>query len=104
MDHIQSDQAPDLEVDGSGGASHPDPSLTVEAIQTWLMTYLAELLELDIHEVDPAVPFERYGLDSSAAIGVTCDIEDWLGCELDPTLLYDYPTVAELAQHLASGR
>jgi acyl carrier protein len=104
MDNSQSDQAPDLEVGGSDGAPYQGTSLTAEAIQTWLMTYLAELLEIDIHEIDPSVSFERYGLDSSAAIGVTCDIEDWLGRELDPTLLYDYPTVTELAQHLASGR
>jgi acyl carrier protein len=35
------------------------------------------------------------------AIGLTGDLEDWLGTRLDPTLLYDYPTVAALAKHLA---
>ncbi len=32
---------------------------------------------------------------------MTGDLEDWLGCELDPTLLYDYPTIDALAWHLA---
>ncbi|MEL6606584.1 MAG: acyl carrier protein, partial [Cyanobacteria bacterium J06614_10] len=40
------------------------------------------------------------GLDSSAAIGLTGDLEDWLGQSVDPTLLYDYPTVDALVAYL----
>jgi acyl carrier protein len=29
------------------------------------------------------------------------DLEDWVGRKIDPTLLYDYPTIETLAQHLA---
>ena len=28
-------------------------------------------------------------------------LEDWLGRELAPTLAYEYPSVRELAEHLA---
>jgi acyl carrier protein len=74
---------------------------TAIEIQAWIASYLAELLEVDAEEVDISLPFDRYGLDSSVAIGLTGDLEDWLGTRLDPTLLYDYPTVAALAKHLA---
>lgn len=47
------------------------------------------------------LPFDRYGLDSSVAVGLTGDLEDWLETKLDPTLLYDYPTIEGLSQHLA---
>ena len=70
-------------------------------IQTWLVSYLAELLEIEPDEVDVTIPFDRYGLDSSAAVELSGDLEDWLGRELDPTLLYDYPTVEALAKHLS---
>lgn len=70
-------------------------------IQTWIVSYLAQLLNVDPEEVDTEIPFDRYGLDSSAAVGLTGDLEDWLGCEIDPTLLYDYPTVESLVQHLS---
>lgn len=103
MEHSQSDQVSNLEAAERDDTPQEGPSLTPAAIQAWLMAYLAAFLEIDIQEVDPSTPFERYGLDSAAAIGVTCDIEDWLGRELDPTLLYDYPTITELARHLASG-
>ena len=74
---------------------------TVE-IQAWIVSYLANMLDVNPEEVDVKIPFERYGLDSSAAVGLTGDLEDWLGREIDPTLLYDYPTIEGLVQHLSS--
>ncbi len=75
--------------------------LSAAEIQSWIVSYLAELLELDPDEIDLAIPFDSYGLDSALAVGMTGDLEDWMGRELDTTLLYDYPTIAALAQHLA---
>jgi acyl carrier protein len=69
-------------------------------IQAWLIAYLSELLEIESDAIDVKVTFDRYGLDSSAAIGMTGDLEEWLGSELDPTLIYDYPTIETLAANL----
>jgi acyl carrier protein len=74
---------------------------TASEIQAWLVSYLAEQLEIDADDIDVAIPFDRYGLDSTTAIGLTGDLEDWLGYRLDPTLLYDYPTIEALVQHLS---
>jgi acyl carrier protein len=79
-------------------SEHP----TAAQIQTWIASYVADLLEVEPDEIDPTLPFDRYGLDSAVAIGLTGDLEDWLGTQLDPTLLYDYPTVAALSKHLAA--
>lgn len=84
---------------GNGDASKKPPTAT--EIQAWLVSYLAEVLEIESDQIDVTIPFERYGLDSSAAVGLTGDLEDWLLTELDPTLMYDYPTIEALAQHLA---
>ena len=73
---------------------------TVSEIQAYLVSYLAELLEIEPNEVNIKIPFDRYSLDSSASIGMITNLEDWLGCELDPTTLYYYPTVDALARHL----
>ncbi|MGL6343991.1 MAG: acyl carrier protein [Waterburya sp.] len=69
-------------------------------IQTWIVNYVAELLEVKPEKIDTAIAFDRYGLDSSAAVGLAGDLEDWLERELDPTLLYDYPTIESLSEHL----
>lgn len=76
--------------------------VSVTEIEDWTVAYIADLLEIDPEEIDPALPFDRYGLDSSAAVGLTGDLEDWLGIEIDPTLLYDYPTIDSLAKYLAA--
>ncbi len=73
------------------------------ALQTWIVNYVAELLEVEPDKIDVAIPFDRYGLDSSAAVGLAGDLETWLDRELDPTLLYDYPTIESLTEHLVES-
>ena len=80
-----------------------NPPITAE-IQTWLVSYLAELLEIKPDEVGVTISFDRYGLDSSAALSLTSDLEDWLGSELDPDITYDYPTIEALAEYIASDK
>lgn len=72
-------------------------------IRTWLADYIAEALEIPSDEMDITVSFEQYGLDSLAAVGMTTDLEDWLNCEIDPTLPYEYPTIETLSDQLASS-
>jgi acyl carrier protein len=72
-------------------------------IQAWMVDYVAELLEIEPDKIDVAIPFDRYGLDSSAAVGLAGDLETWLDRELDPTLLYDYPTIESLSEHLVES-
>jgi 1-acyl-sn-glycerol-3-phosphate acyltransferase len=75
---------------------------TATEIQAWLVSYLAKLLEIHPNEIDIKVPFERYGMDSLAALSLTGDLKNWLNCELQSTLIYTYPTIEALAQHLAT--
>lgn len=73
---------------------------TAQEIQDWLVAYLAEALEIKPDEINVSQNFQDYGLDSSAAVGLTGDLGDWLGQDLDPTLLLDYTTIATIAEHL----
>lgn len=70
-------------------------------IQGWLISYLSELLEIQPDEIDVEIPFERYGLSSSEGTIMIGDIEAWVGYKLAPTLVYEYPTIEVLAQHIA---
>lgn len=76
---------------------------TVAAIQAWLVSYLSQLLEIDQNNVDITTSFDRYGLDSSATIGLTTDLGDWLGRSIDPTITYDYPSIESLSEHLSGS-
>ena len=73
---------------------------SVAEIQGWITSYLAEILEVDTDEIDTRITFDRYGL---LVIGMTGDLENWLGCELDPTLVYDFTTIEALAGHLVNA-
>jgi acyl carrier protein len=72
-------------------------------VERWLKTLVGDLLGISADKIDVHAPFDRYGLDSSTAISVTIELEEFLGRELDATLLYQYPTIAELAQHLGKA-
>lgn len=86
-------------VDAKGVADKK--SLSAAKIQAWLVSYLAEVLEIDPDEIESTVSFNRYGLNSSAAVVLIGDLEEWIGYELDPTMLIDYSTIEALAWHLA---
>jgi acyl-CoA synthetase (AMP-forming)/AMP-acid ligase II/acyl carrier protein len=71
------------------------------AIRAWLVDRLATELKVAPSTIDPAEPFARYGLDSAAAVGLSCAIGHALKVDVDATLFWDYPTVADLARHIA---
>ncbi len=77
---------------------------SAEEIQNWLMDRLAERLKVDRSQIDIDRPFASFGLDSAAAVGISGDLEEWLGRRLSPTLIYSYPTVSALATHLSADQ
>ena len=76
---------------------------SASAIQEWLILRISELLAIARAEIIVTEPFASYGMSSMAAVSLAGDLEDWLGFRLAPTLAWDYPTVEELAQHLAGA-
>jgi len=80
----------------------PTNEITLEVLQEWIANHLCDLLNLPPDDIDLTLPFESYGLDSASAVAMTGDLEDWLKRELDPTLVYDYPTIAALSSHLVN--
>ncbi|MDZ8262102.1 polyketide synthase [Nostoc sp. ChiQUE01b] len=69
-------------------------------IQDWLVNKISQRQNIAPQSIDPRESFAYYGLDSIAAVSLSADLEDWLGCQLLPTLAYDYPTIATLSAYL----
>lgn len=76
-------------------------TLAAADIQAWIVSYIAQLLNISEREIDVTVSFDRYGLDSLAAIGLSGKLASWLEYEFDPTVMYDYPTIESLTEYLA---
>jgi acyl carrier protein len=64
--------------------------------------YLARTLDVPERGIDPEMTFARLGLDSANSVFLIVELEDWLGLELTPDLLFEHPTICELARYLAS--
>lgn len=76
---------------------------TTSEIQDWLISQIAELLEIDPDTIDTEKSFTDYGLSSSDVVMMSGDLEDWLDRRLSPTLAYEYPSILKLAHHLAEN-
>jgi len=72
------------------------------SLHQWLTTHLAVYLDRLPESIDPTVPLAEYGMDSVCALSLCGDIEDDFGITVEPSLAWDYPTVAELAAHLVA--
>lgn len=73
-----------------------------DAICAWLVAKLAKELNVPESQIKVSEEFANLGLGSRQAILITGELEEFLERdELDPSLLWDYPTIEKLARHLA---
>src|SRR6185503_11274637 len=71
-----------------------------EALQSWLITMLAERLHISPAEIDIHDAFASYGVSSRDAISLAGDLALWLGKKLPANLLYDYPSIDQVTHFL----
>jgi pimaricinolide synthase PimS1 len=73
-------------------------------LRNWLRHQLGGMLSLQPDAIDLQAPFAELGLDSRSAVGLIAALEDHLGGPaLDPTLLWQYPSIAALSDHLSGA-
>lgn len=77
-----------------------DSVTRVEDIESWMVAYLADLLDVPQHEIDVTRSFDRLGLDSAAAVAFTSDLGRWLGVNLDLSLMFENEDIRSVASHI----
>jgi phthiocerol/phenolphthiocerol synthesis type-I polyketide synthase D len=78
-----------------------DPRLAQEQeLVEWIRAAVGELLELEPHEVDPDRPLTELGLSSRDGVGLVGELEDHLDRDLDPTMIFETPTISLLVRKL----
>lgn len=70
--------------------------------QDWLIERVADYTERAPHQVDPAIPLAELGMDSVSAVALCGEIEDRWMLDIDPTLVFEYPTIAAIATYLTA--
>ncbi|MEV1178399.1 KR domain-containing protein, partial [Nonomuraea sp. NPDC049784] len=89
-------------VDGAAGADRPARLEGVDDLRRMLRAELAAVLRIDDpEEIDTRVGLFELGLDSAMSVELRSRIEGRLSREVPPTLVFEYPTVEELAVALA---
>ncbi len=87
-------------------SSTPGNSVTVSVaeVEHWLQNWFAQQFNFESNGANSAVDcttsFVQLGLESVTAATLVADLEDWLDIEIDITLIWDYPTISSLAQHI----
>jgi acyl carrier protein len=69
----------------------------------WLTSRLAWHLDVPTHAIDPALPLAEMGVDSVRALGLVGDVEAHWDIDVDPTLVFDYPTLAHIADFISDA-
>ncbi|MER7663794.1 MULTISPECIES: acyl carrier protein [unclassified Streptomyces] len=76
-------------------------NVTAEEAQKWLIEEIAQRLGVAATEVPPDQYFDELDLDSTQALIIAGEMENWLGFELGTTALWYHPTIEALAAHIA---
>ena len=78
------------------------PRVTADEVRQWLVTKVAEQLDVPPDEVSVERPWAEFGLDSRTAVALAGELEVFVGRELSPTLVWDYPTIEAVVQHVTA--
>ncbi|MEV6839020.1 SDR family NAD(P)-dependent oxidoreductase [Streptomyces sp. NPDC051133] len=74
------------------------PLTTAEDVRAWLGSAVAEAAGLDPLAVDPDRPIAEFGLGSRQLVTLAAEVSARTGRPLEPSLVFDHPTIAALAR------
>ena len=77
------------------------PQQLTEELQTWLISWLTQRAHLSPGAMQPATPFAELGIDSLSAVEISQDLDQVLGLELPPMVIWSCPSAEALAAYLA---
>jgi acyl carrier protein len=82
----------------------PPGNVTEAEIRDWCLAYVRRTVDDPSVAIGPDVTFAQMGLDSASSAYFIVELEEWLGAELDPEIVAEHPTIAQLATHIAGQR
>jgi acyl carrier protein len=72
-------------------------------ILRWLTARLALYLEVPAAAIEPTRPLAEMGVDSVHAVSLVGDVEAHFDIDVDPTMIFDYPTLSRIADYIATA-
>jgi acyl carrier protein len=69
-------------------------------VESWMVGYLADLLDIPASDVVVTRTFDQYGLDSTATVAFTSDLGRWLGVKLDTRVMLENDSIKAVAEYI----
>jgi len=69
---------------------------TKEELITWFKGQVSIESGLDIEKIDVKESVENFGLDSLSTVSIANDLEEFVGMEVEPTILWEFETIEEI--------
>lgn len=82
-------------------ATQLSDNLSSDDVRSWIKQRVANLSGVEPACVNCESPFTDFGIDSRVAVTLSGELSNLLGRKLPPSLLYDYPTINAVTQHLS---
>ncbi|MFE5288560.1 acyl carrier protein [Nocardia sp. NPDC056611] len=79
------------------------PARQDTVVVDWLTARVAGYLGRSPRDIDPTLPLAELGMDSVSAVSLCGEIEVEWDLAVDPTIVFDYPTILELGGYI-TGR
>jgi len=79
-------------------------NVTESDIRDWCIAYLRTTVDNPSVAIGPDASFAELGLDSATSAYFIVELEEWLGAELRPELVFEYATIAALAHFIADAQ
>ncbi|MFD8491824.1 beta-ketoacyl synthase N-terminal-like domain-containing protein [Amycolatopsis sp. NPDC059657] len=72
------------------------------AVRAWLIGWVARHLAIPEHAVNTMRPLDEFGLSSTDIVTLTGDLSEHVGQAVAPDTVFEYPTIAVLADHVSA--
>ena len=79
-----------------------NPSLVREKLRAALVNQIAAQLHVKQEDIELSAEFSEFGFDSISLTEFSNSLNQVYGLQLNPTIFFEYPTVATLVDHLVS--
>jgi acyl carrier protein len=73
-----------------------------DSLNAWLVERIAGYVGRAPEEIATDVSLSEYGLDSVFALTLTGELEEYLNVDVEPTVIWDHPTIEALSRALLS--
>lgn len=75
-----------------------EPSLHPASVVTWCKEYIAKAVDIPISDLDEEADLDSIGLDSAITTSMLLDMEEWLGMEIPPSVLFENSSLSAIAR------